>query len=137
MWSKFSICKRQCFKTIKTSTILKTHFVSIYKLKVPRTCLTKKPTFKNWPLWVYHKFSGFAHIGKRINDLWNKANSPITNAHEDSSMEIPILNMLIFSSSFSKANPSTRTIASSWIVGFNYLKIVIKRGWLLSHHIQL
>jgi hypothetical protein len=50
-----------------------------------------------------------AHINRWINNLQNKDNSIITHAHEDFSMDAPIPNMLVFSSS--KANPSIGAIA--------------------------
>jgi hypothetical protein len=49
------------------------------------------------------------HINRWINNLQNKDRSIITHAHEDSSMDAPIPNMLVSSSS--KANPSIGAIA--------------------------
>jgi hypothetical protein len=43
-------------------------------------------------------------------------------------MDAPILNMFLFSSSFSKVDPSTKTIILAWTIGFNYSKPIIKRG---------
>jgi hypothetical protein len=70
----------------------------------------------------------FAHIDGRIIKLQNEDNSLITNTHEDLSMDAPILNMLNYSFSSSKANPSIRTIIWAWTIGFNCSKSIIRRG---------
>lgn len=56
---------------------------------------------------------------------------------KNNSMDAPILNMFLSSSSSSKVDPSTKATTWAWAIKSNYSKPIIKRGWFLSFHIQL
>jgi hypothetical protein len=89
---------------------------------IPRICLTRKPTFGNWPSCVSRQANGFAHANERIESFLNKYNSPMTNDQENSSVEAPTIDMF-----FSSFGPIA-TFAGVLATWFNRSKHTIKKG---------
>jgi hypothetical protein len=84
--SRFSACKQQCHKDVNTLARLNILYIPICD---PRICLIKNATFGIWPSLMCHQARRLLHVAWSTCNLLNKGNSPITRAHENSSIEAP------------------------------------------------
>jgi hypothetical protein len=92
-----------CFhpKVVNIPIRLNTLLISICDLRMPRICLAKNATSRNWPLWLCHQIKGFPHVVEGMDNLFNKNNSLVTSTLKDSK-DVPTPKMLPpFSSSSS------------------------------------
>ncbi len=88
-------------------------------------CFAWKPTFGNWPSWMHHQASGFAHVNGGIKNLLNKNNFLLINVHEISLIETPTPNIFSLRSNLTT---STTIIIHALTIGFNHSKHTIKKG---------
>ncbi len=95
-----------CFhlKVVNIPIRLNTLLISICDLNMPRICLAKNVTCRNWPLWLCQQIKGFSHVVEGMDNLFNKNNYLMTSTWKDSK-DVPTPNMLPSSSS-----------SSSWLV---------------------
>ncbi len=129
IWSKLPTYNLQPFNVVNPLARLNTCSISICDPRIPNICLARKLTFGNWVSWIYHQIKGSTHVAKDTDNLLNKNNYTTTTTHDDFSIDVPTLNILLYSS-IESPNPATNPTTSTthaWTIMFSTSNTIIKR----------
>jgi len=122
-FTKF-VCKWQHCKDVNTRTRLNTHSILICDLRMTRVCFATNATFENCSSLMCHQVKWSSHLVGSMDNLLNKDHFSMTNACEDSSIDVSTPNMLM---SFSSCSLGL-WILHYWTRRFSWWKQIIRSG---------